>query len=126
MSLLEYIASDEPLEEMGEPNIEYEGHVCLTTFNKEDYYDEIGTEKKYCAKIIWNYSDEGARKIIEYIHEYVENTGNIEMWRVWLGYDDNPTLPKKVLCKVKELTIEMIKSFSEYNGEKKYVIYISK
>lgn len=55
------------------------------TFRHNEYY----TKKKYCSEITWRYTDQRAKKLLEYIHDHLKESNEIELWRIWI--DDNST-----------------------------------
>jgi hypothetical protein len=82
MSVLQYIASDCPLNSNGE--------IQIRTFNKNDMRDEIYTEKNYCACLEWVYTERGAEKLIQYVRQHLTDAEELELWNIWLGdrFDD--------------------------------------
>lgn len=82
------------------PNIYY--------INKNDFYDDIGTTKKYCTALEWNYSDTTVDVILKYVQNHMKTSSELELWSVWLGYGDLPSR-KKIQCKACNLTIDKLK-----------------
>jgi len=55
--------------------------------------DSMYTEKKYAVYLEWNYYTEGrAQRIIEYIKENLRQTGEVEIWRIWMGTHERPLI----------------------------------
>ncbi len=98
MSVLEYIACDKPLPPMGAGEDCWTGAVCIIPFNKADILEDIYTQKEHCAYIDWEYTDEQAQQIIDYIAERLSEADAIELWHIWLGgsfaEDKKDTRPK--------------------------------
>lgn len=44
------------------------------------------TKKTYISKIQWRYTKERGKQLKEYIHQLLEDTNEVELWRIW--YDD--------------------------------------
>ena len=70
------------------------------------------SNKKYHAGLQWNYSDERAVQLIEYIKEHLKTAAEIELWKVWLD-PDCEAQPVKKRCALKLLDAEEIKEFTE-------------
>ncbi|MDO5096369.1 MAG: hypothetical protein Q4D65_07380 [Peptostreptococcaceae bacterium] len=73
---------------------------------QEDYWDEIGTTKKYCMKMTGKYCDDTKHIIFEYIQSQMQNMNEMEIWNIWLGDDINRV--KRKNCFLGELSMEML------------------
>lgn len=80
----------------------------IFSINKINFFDDIGTTKQYCTALEWNYSDNTVDVIIKYVREHMKISSELEIWSVWLGYGDNPSM-KKIKCKVDNLTVYKLK-----------------
>ncbi|MBR5792845.1 MAG: hypothetical protein IKY34_07045 [Ruminiclostridium sp.] len=69
---------------------DYDDDFCLTPFEEgEDVY----TQKAYKVALGWHRFTRGrAEKIIEYIKENLRHTDQVEIWRIWMGTDETPTI----------------------------------
>lgn len=132
MSVLTYIASNSPLEEVEnlhvrqvsvnqalelgmdvsdfllEPDFDRDkpdvmlwvdddenfGELSIRTFQRNDIYDDIYTEKKYFAYLEWEYTKNRAENLIRYIQRHLVEADEIELSQIWLGSWGNDSLPK--------------------------------
>ncbi len=85
MSVFEYIACEKPLQPLGSGEGCWNGAVCIIPFNKADILEDIYTKKAHCAYLEWEYNDERAQKMIDYIAECLHEAEEIELWHIWLG-----------------------------------------
>lgn len=153
MSLLQFIASDEPLEEvenhyikwmsinqaikngikienwlLDNPNIdkdnerlvmfcdsrEHLGELEILKLDKDlAKYSEEYSCKRYFSKINWEYIDEREEQFIEYVHNHLKHSSEVEVWRIWM---DEHLSPKKYRLKETEITPKQIKKFFKQDG----------
>ena len=85
ISRLIYIAGDEPLIRRDTGDDMYHGEVAILPFEKERILDDIYTQKLCCVYLSWEYSEERAQTILQYIQERLADTDEIELWNIWLG-----------------------------------------
>ena len=85
MSILQYIASDMPLPELDAEEAMYHGEVAVLPFEKQRFLDDIYTAKPYCAELFWEYSEERAETVLQYIREQLSVVKELELWHIWLG-----------------------------------------
>ncbi len=122
MSACRFIASDSPLTEFApsqdyplEINIDngtiYDGgaddNYFLNFFESVKDY----TNKNFGVYLEWNYTDDRAKQIVEYIKTALQKSNSIELWLVWLDYyefENRPFVHRKMIS-VSELTTEHIK-----------------
>ncbi len=73
------------------------------------------TDKKYGVSLEWRYTDDRARRIIDYIKNVLQDTETVEFWRAWLTiydeYECRPFIHRKTVS-VSELNIEHIKKIN--------------
>ena len=70
---------------------------------------DIYTEKKYAVYLEWwRYTEGRANKIIEYIKENLEHTDEVEIWHIWMGAGEIPSVHTKKIP-IGELKPEMIR-----------------
>lgn len=84
MSALTYIAGEKPFRKVTN-EMWYHGEVQVLPFEKERILDDIYTMKPYCAHLEWEYTNERAQQIIDYITDYLQGVEEIELWKIWLG-----------------------------------------
>ncbi|NCD04279.1 MAG: hypothetical protein EOM00_15075 [Clostridia bacterium] len=124
MSMYQFFASDKQLEVYDNNRIVLDSKKQLLKGKKRkiSVFDErealriiieddikhmkLYTEKKYGAFIEWNYTDENAKVIIQYIERHLKVSREIELWNVWLGPKENAKINK---CSIENLTITDIK-----------------
>lgn len=85
MSILQYIASDMPLSKLDAGDGMYHGEVAILPFEKDRILDDIYTAKPYCAELLWEYSEERAETVLQYIREQLSVVKELELWYIWLG-----------------------------------------
>lgn len=107
MSSCVFLAADQPLTPLGLPC--GTNDIYLHSFSDVGFY----TDKKYAVSIEWEYSDEGACIITDYITAVLQYAPCVELWRVWLTdyyeFDDRPFVHKQSVL-LNELTNEHIKA----------------
>ena len=94
----------------------------IYTFTKDEYYDNIGTEKQFCTELQWVCSEENIKVVLEYIQSQMEVTEELEIWSVWLGNDVITERIEKQICKISELSLEKLKCFYESESEYKCIV----
>lgn len=69
---------------------------------------DLYTEKKYAVYLEWwRYTEGRAKKIIEYIKENLEHTDEVEIWHIWMGAGEAPTVHTKKIP-IADLSPEII------------------
>ena len=53
---------------------------------RSSYEAERYTKKAYISEIQWRFTKERGKQLKEYIHQLLEDTNEVELWRTW--YDD--------------------------------------
>ncbi len=84
MSALTYVAGETSFQKVTN-EMWYQGEVQVLPFEQESILDDIYTTKAYCAYLEWEYTDERAQQIIDYITAYLQSVEEIELWKIWLG-----------------------------------------
>jgi len=97
------------------------GYPNIYTFQKDDYYDRIGTEKTFCAALEWSWSEENIKVVLDYIRSQMEETEELEIWSVWLGNDVIMENVEKSVYKMNELSVEVLKNFYESQQDYKCI-----
>ena len=102
-------------EKMDYPNI--------YAFDKDNYYEEIGTHKRFCTALeLDSFSDENLQLVLNYVQTQLKHTKEIEIWCVWLGeYNINKTV-KKALYSINDLKIDLLRKFYENSCDNKCMI----
>lgn len=105
------------------PDEEKMNYPNIYAFDKDSYYEEIGTHKRFCTALeLDNFSDKNLRIVLNYIQTQIKNSKKIEIWRVWLGeYNINETV-KKALYSVNDLKIDLLRRFYENSYGNKCMI----
>ena len=103
-----------------EENFECPNIYCI---DKNDFYDDIGTSKPFCAVL------EGGRLsikymdcIMQYMKDALKKTTEIELWSVWLGDEDTGKYPKKTFFSIRNLTSEHLLEYLEHDVHCKCMI----
>lgn len=126
MSACVFIASDFPLKEF-EPTCDYPIYIDVDNGTIDDggaddnyflmsFPDVVDyTDKKYGVSLECRYTDDRARRIIDYIKNVLQDTETVEFWRAWLTiydeYECRPFIHRKTVS-VSELNIEHIKKIN--------------
>lgn len=127
MSVCTFLASNSPLHEIA-PQKEYplvinldegtvydggaDDNLWLHTFEDVRKY----TDKKYGVRLEWNYTEDRAKAILEYISSALQHDTTIELWHVWLidyyEYEESPVIQR---CSVSfsDMTIDDIKEIDK-------------
>ena len=151
MSLLQFIASDEPLKNVENPYIKWisinqaikngykvreellenpkldkDDEKMLMFCDSMEHFEELEiikqetsryteqyTKKKYCSEITWRYTDKRAKQLLEYIHNHLKGSNEIELWRIWMDDNSTPTIYKVV---EEELRLKHIKKIFKQDG----------
>ncbi len=80
MGIYRFLASSRELKEIDDKKDIMKISV-LTDLSQISEY----TDKKNCATFEWNYTDENAEKLIEYIKEHLKICPRIELWSTQIG-----------------------------------------
>lgn len=83
----------------------------IFTIHKDDFYDNIGTNRTFCTCLEWNYAEDTVEVVLKYIQNHLKVAAVIELWSVWLGGEDISLNLKKTFCKISDLTAEKLKAF---------------
>ena len=75
----------------------------IFTIDKDKFYDDIGTTKRFCTALEWMYSADTVDVVFKYMQNHLKVASELELWSVWLGYDEIYT-KKKTRCKLDDLT----------------------
>lgn len=79
MSMVTYLASEEPLEQMGYP---VEGWD-FAIWPLDDRAWDIYTDKPYRAEIQWDCTPDRAKQVLKYIGMHLEKAREVELWHGW-------------------------------------------
>jgi len=81
------------------------GEISIRTFSRDDLLYDIYSEKKYLARLEWEYTECRAKKLIGYIKEHLTEADEIELWNAWLGIDTDRLKP---MTKVYHIPVEKL------------------
>ena len=127
MSICTLIAADVPLPAVAPPkayplaiNLD---HGTISDGGADDNYwlfpfadVEDYSEKQYGVSLEWQLTEGRARRLIAYIHDVLQKTDVVEIWRVWLmsccEFEDRPVIFKKYIS-AQDLTAEHIKELED-------------
>ena len=106
MSVCYFLASDCPLQSCSPPDAPF---FLLPFPDVEDY-----TDKQHALLLEWDYTEEGARWLLDYIAEVLRSRESVELWHAWMlgwvEYEDRPVVHRQTLS-LGELTPEDIRAF---------------
>lgn len=86
-------------------------------------WDEIHTQKTYCAILDWSYTKERAMRVIEYIKDYLQHTDEAEIWNIWMGTSYPPPRIKKIKINADELTPELLEKIDSVDCYQEPALY---
>ncbi len=101
MSLHRFFASARELKDFNDNSNVMTIHTISDLSEVSNY-----TDKKNCASIEWNYNEENAEILINYIKDHLKICPRIELWNTMQGNKDNAVITK---CSKYILTKEKIK-----------------
>lgn len=93
-------------------------------FDKEEYDDDIGTDKPYCAGLEWGAYDHGADEVLAYIGRQMERCEQLELWSVWLGTRDMPVRTQTSRCRLCDLTERRLRAFLENDADEQCMLIV--
>ena len=98
------------------------GYPNIYAFQRDEYFDDIGTKKQFCTALEWACSEENIKVVLEYIQSQMKVTEELEIWCVWLGNDVITERIQRQICKKGELTLEKLKCFYESKQDYKCIL----
>ena len=60
-------------------------HPNIFLIDPNDFYEDIGTERRYCAELEWDFCARTAHEVIDYVCRQIHRVESVEFWNVWLG-----------------------------------------
>ena len=93
------------------------GEISIRPFCKGDMFDNIYTEKRFCAHLEWKYTEDRAVKLIKYIKSHLIDAGQLELWNIWLGewFDGSELKVKKYYIPIEQLGISDLEKIFNKN-----------
>ena len=86
--------------------IENEDNLKELVITKDIYYDVGGyTSYPFIYQVNFTYSELRAKQLLEYIKENIKEGQILELWRVWIGDDDNEINIPYIRCSYEELSL---------------------
>ena len=59
----------------------------------------LETTLQHFSSLEWEYTEKRCKKLITYIKEHLEKANELEVWNLWIGYEDNvPQTRKHSVC----------------------------
>lgn len=99
--------------------IENEDDLKELVITKDIYYDVSGyTNYPFIYEVNFTYSELRAKKLLEYIKENIKEGQVVELWRVWIGDDDNEINIPSIRCNYEELSLNHLVQMYNWNDEK--------
>lgn len=71
-------------------------------------YSDNYTNKKYRCRLSWDYTEERAEQLINYIKQHLKKTKEIELWEIWMGEKEKPSVECCKLCELDNKKIKKI------------------
>ena len=97
--------------------VENEDDLHELVIRKDAYYDVSGySSYPLIYEVNFIYSEVRARQLLEYLKENIKEGQILELWRVWIGHDDNENIPY-IRCNYEELTLNHLIQMYDWNHE---------
>lgn len=74
-------------------------------------YSDDYTDKEYRYRLSWDYTEQRAEQLINYIEHHLKKAKEIELWEIWMGEKEKPNIK---CCKLCELDNKKIKEIFGY------------
>lgn len=86
---------------------------------KDAYYDVSGyTSYPFIYEVNFIYSELRVKQLLEYLKENIREGQILELWRVWVGHDDNEINIPYIRCHYEELSLNHLVQMYNWNHEK--------
>lgn len=94
---------------------ENEDDLNELVIKKDAYYDVSGyTSYSYIYEVNFIYSELRTKQLLEYLKENIREGQILELWRVWIGHDENKINTPYIRCNYEELSLNHLVQM--YNG----------
>ncbi|MED4402088.1 magnesium transporter [Metabacillus fastidiosus] len=98
---------------------ENEDDLNELVIKKDAYYDVSGyTSYPFIYEVNFIYSELRAKQLLEYLKENIREGQILELWRVWIGHNDNELNIPYIRCNYEELTLNHLVQMYNWNHEK--------
>ncbi|MED4462551.1 magnesium transporter [Metabacillus fastidiosus] len=98
---------------------ENEDDLNELVIKKDAYYDVSGyTSYPFIYELNFIYSELRAKQLLEYLKENIRKGQILELWRVWIGHDDNEINIPYIRCNHEELSLNHLVQMYNWNHEK--------
>ena len=99
--------------------VENEDDLNELVIKKDAYYDVSGyTSYPFIYEVNFIYSELRAKQLLEYLKENVRERQILELWRVWIGHDDNEINIPYIRYNYEELSLNHLIQMYNWNHEK--------
>jgi hypothetical protein len=87
----------------------------------DDYGNPPDTNLLYLSSLEWNYTEERAGKLVEYIRKHLESATVLEIWHYWIGCGrDISNGMKKHSVNINELSVAVLGKLFTYDLKEPY------
>lgn len=91
-------------------------HPNIFPIDPEDFYEDIGTLKRYCTELEWDFCAETASEVLDYIARQLARLETVELWNVWLGDRNIPQTVAHRTLRAAELTPAVLQAFLQQSS----------
>jgi len=89
-------------------------HTEKTYLGRDD--SRLDTELQYFSTLEWRYTYERAETLIAYIREHLQNASAVEVWNLWVGYEETvPNTRKHRVCVLELSAMDLEKMYNLKN-----------
>lgn len=118
LEMLEGIDRDKPETVLYCESKEKFAYPSFFSIQKEDFYEDIGTKKMFCIKMQWDFAEDTAPVVLDYIRRQMETCTELEIWSIWLGSEEGvPRQMKKPVYSIDELSVNILREFYRQEGD---------
>ena len=83
-------------------------HPNIFPIDPNDFYEDIGTARRYCTELEWDWCDRTAHEVLAYIAAQTARVDALEVWNVWLGDRNIPQTVRRTELHLGELTADLL------------------
>lgn len=86
-------------------------HPNIFLIDPSDFCEDIGTARRYCTELEWDWYTRTAHEVLAYITEQIARVGTLELWSIWLGDRNIPETVKRTELHLAALTADVLRAF---------------
>jgi hypothetical protein len=99
--------------------VENEDDLGELVTTKDTYYDVSGySSYPFIYEVDFKFSELRVKQLLEYLKENIREGQILELWRVWIGHDDDEINIPYTRCSYEELSLNQLMQLYNWNHEK--------